>query len=168
SGVAEPELFLCVEVDAGQAETLVRQASAVQRDWLPSELVTTSTEVAFDPDTERVTARRRVRYEDLVLEEVPAHLPDGGETACVLAAAAAERLGRVLPPDDSAAGLWLTRVRCLRQWMPELGLPAFDEAELRELLTWLCHGCRSFDDLRKADWLGALHGPLTHAPPPGA
>src|SRR5262249_43339920 len=37
------------------------------------------------------------------------------------------------------------------------------EAELREVLTWLCHGCRSFADLRRADWLGALRGKLTHA-----
>jgi ATP-dependent helicase HrpB len=46
--------------------------------------------------------------------------------------------------------------------MPELGLPAFDEAELCELLSWLCHGCRSFADLRRAAWLEALQGRLTH------
>ena len=36
-GVIEPELFLCIDVDAGDAEALVRQASAVRRDWLPPE-----------------------------------------------------------------------------------------------------------------------------------
>src|SRR5262249_54047333 len=35
SGVTESELFLCIDVDASQTETLVRQASSVQRDWLP-------------------------------------------------------------------------------------------------------------------------------------
>jgi ATP-dependent helicase HrpB len=162
SGVSEPEMFVCVDVDASKTETLVRQASAVQRDWLPPALVSATTEVAFDEQTERVTARRRVRYDDLLLEESPAALPDGEEVALVLCAAASERLGRVLPPDDSAAGLYLLRLRCLRDWMPELGLPACDEADLRGLLPWLCPGRRSFEELRRADWLGALQGRLTH------
>ncbi len=110
----------------------MRQASAVERDWLPPDRLSTAVEVAFDAEAERVTARRRVRFEDLVLEETQAALPDGEETARVLAAAAAERLDRVLPPDDSPAGLYRTRVRCLREWMPELELPAFDEDDLRE------------------------------------
>jgi ATP-dependent helicase HrpB len=162
SGVTEPELFVCVDVDASKTETLVRQASAVQRDWLPSVQVRAVTDVTFDEETERVTARRRVRYDDLLLEESPAALPDGEEVARVLCAAASERLGRVLPPDDSAAGLFLLRLRCLRDWMPELSLPACDEADLRELLPWLCPGRRSFEELRRADWLGALQGRMTH------
>ena len=163
SGVTEAELFLCVDVDAGRAETLVRQASAVQRDWLPPEKLRTSTEVAFDPGAERVTAQRRLRYEDLVLEEVAVQLPEGAETARVLAEAAVSRLERVLPPDDSPAGLYLLRVRCLRQWMPELGFPALDSEEMREVLTYLCHGCRSFEDVRRAGWLEGVQGRLTHA-----
>jgi ATP-dependent helicase HrpB len=161
SGVLEPEFFVCVEVDAGGKEVLVRQASAVERDWLPPERLTVATEVALDPDTERVTARRRLRYEDLVLEESVASMPDGEQTAHELATAAGEHLERVLPPADSPAGLYLTRLRCLRGWMPELQLPPFDEAKLRELLTWLCHGRRSFADLRNAPWLEALQGRLT-------
>jgi ATP-dependent helicase HrpB len=162
SGVTEPELFLGVEVDASQTETLVRQASAVQRDWLAPELVSTAIEVAFDPAGERVTARRRIRYDDLVLEETPAALPDDEQTATVLAGAAAQHLERVLPPADSPAGLFLTRVRCLRAWLPELDLPAFDEAELRALLPGLCHSRRSFADLRGGPWLEALQARLTH------
>jgi len=162
SGVTESELFVCVDVDASHTEAWVRLASAVQRDWLPADLVRTTTEVAFHPETERVTARRRVCYEDLLLEEMPAAAPDGDEVARVLAAAASERLERVLPPDDSAAGLFRVRVRCLRAWLPELGLPAFDDAELRELLSWLCPGKRSFEELRRGDWLGVFQGRLTH------
>ncbi len=162
SGVTEAELFLCVDVDAGQGEALVRQASAVQRDWLPRDRVTTAVEVAFDPESERVIARRRVRYQDLLLEESTAALPQSDETARVLAAAAAAKVERVLPPGDAPAGIYRTRVRCLRAWMPELELPAFDDAELRELLPWLCTSCRSFAELRNADWLQALQSRLTH------
>jgi ATP-dependent helicase HrpB len=163
SGVLETELFLCIDVDASQTETLVRQASAVERVWLPAEQVSVSIDVAFDTATERVTARKRVRFADLVLEETQAALPDGEQTARVLADAALAQLERALPPDDSAVGLYLTRLRCLREWLPELHLPAFDASDMGELLTWLCPGCRSFADLRKADWFQALQGRLTHA-----
>lgn len=163
SGVTESELFLCIDVDAGETEALVRLASAVERDWLPPVKVSVTTEIAFDAETEKVTARRLLRCEDLVLEERPAALPDDTETARVLAAAAAEKLDRVLPAEDSPAGVYLTRIRCLREWMPELGLPAFDVDKLRELLPQLCFGCRSFADLRKADWQQTLAGRLSHA-----
>jgi ATP-dependent helicase HrpB len=161
SAVTDAELFLCVDVDAGRAESLVRQASAVEREWLPGDRITTTVEVTFDADAEKVAARRRVRFEDLALEGVPAAPPDGDEVARVLAEAASARLDRVTPPDDSPAGLFRTRVRCLREWMPELELPAFDENDLRELLPTLCHGRRSFAELREAPWLDMMRGRLT-------
>jgi ATP-dependent helicase HrpB len=163
SGVTDAELFLCIDVDAGRAESIVRLASAVQRDWLPAAKLTTSLDVAFDPTSERVTAKKRLCFEDLVIEESTAALPDGAETARVLLDAAGQHPERVLPADDSPADLYLRRVRCLRQWMPELNLPAFDDADLREVLTWLVPGRRSFAELRQADWLGALQGRLSAA-----
>jgi ATP-dependent helicase HrpB len=161
SGVVESELFLCIDVDASQTETMVRLASAVQRDWLPPEQVSAAIEVEFDPAGERITARKRLRFADLVLEDSQAGIPADGVVQ-VLKAAAGARLDRVLPAADSPAGLYLTRVRCLGQWLPELDLPAFDEVDLRELVSWLCPGCRSFADLRNAGWLDAIHGRLTH------
>jgi len=163
SAVLEAPLFVCIDVDSRSAEAWVRQASAIQRDWLRADRVTASIEVEFDTDAERVIARRRVRYEDLLLEESTAALPKDDAVARVLAEAAAARLERVLPPEDSAAGAWLLRVRCLREWMPELGLPAFDDVQLYEVLPWLCAGCRSFEELRRADWRSALESRLTVA-----
>ena len=46
--------------------------------------------------------------------------------------------------------------------MPELDLPVLDVAGLRSLLPALCQGCRSFADLRRAPWLGAIQALLTH------
>jgi ATP-dependent helicase HrpB len=163
SGVIGSELFVCVNVDASRTESLVRQASVVERDWLPPEQVTVSTDVGFDPETEQVTARRRVRFLDLVLEGSVAALPEDEEVARVLAQAAADRLERVLPPDDTPAGQYRTRLRCLRQWMPELELPPLDETDLGDLLPALCYGRRSFADLRAGPWLEAFQGRLTHA-----
>jgi ATP-dependent helicase HrpB len=162
SGVDEPELFVCVDVDAGGAESLVRLASAVRRDWLPADRLTTATEVAFDEQTGRIAARKQTKFEDLVLDDTPAHVADEDEASRVLAAAAAERLDRVLPPADSPAGEFRTRVLCLRGWMPELGLPTFEDADLRPLLEQLCRGLRSLEQVRNGPWLDAVKGMLTY------
>ena len=47
--------------------------------------------------------------------------------------------------------------------MPELELPAFDDAYLRGLLPALCVGRRSFAELRRAPLLDHLRGALSHA-----
>src|SRR5204862_4102904 len=91
-GVKDAPLFICIDVDSRSAEAWVRQASAIQRDWLTD--TTASIDVMFDPESERVIARRRLRYEDLVLEESVAALPDDATVARVLAAAAQEQLER--------------------------------------------------------------------------
>jgi ATP-dependent helicase HrpB len=162
SGVNEGELFLCIDVDNRPLEAWVRLASMVQRDWLPEELLRNSIEVAFDAASEKVVARKRLYFADLLLEDGTAALPSDTQVSQVLSAAASERLDAVLPPEESPAGLFRLRVRWLREWLPELQLPKFDDADMKEMLPWLCPGCRSFADLRKADWLHAMHGKLTH------
>jgi ATP-dependent helicase HrpB len=156
------ELFVAVDVDdRGAAEALVRLASAVEPDDLPAERLATSVEVEWDTARERVIAWRRTRYRDLVVaaSEVPAADDDAGR---VLAAAAAARLDRALPLADPEVASFLARVRSLRVWMPELGLPAFDEAELRGLLPFLAAGRRSFAELRQAPLAEVLAGTLGH------
>jgi ATP-dependent helicase HrpB len=162
SGVIEPELFVCVDVDAGGADSFVRMASSVEREWLPQERLTTRIEVTFDDKTERLAARKVTRFDDLVLEEVNAHIADESEAATVLASAAADRLEKVLPPADSPAGEFRTRVRCLRAWVPELNLPAFEAADLREALESLCRNRRSLADVRNGPWIDFLKGQLTY------
>jgi ATP-dependent helicase HrpB len=162
SGVVEPDLFVCVDVEAGGAESFVRLASEVSRDWLPADRLDTRHEVEFDQQTERLIARKRTRFEDLVIDDTPGHVADEAQAARVLAEAAAGNVSRVLPPDDSAAGLFLVRLRCLRGWMPELDLPAFDESQLKDLLPDLCRGARSITEVRSGPWLDAIRGRLTY------
>ncbi|MDB5309848.1 MAG: hypothetical protein JWO38_4050 [Gemmataceae bacterium] len=162
SGVTEPELFVCVDVDAAGADSLVRIASGVSREWLPQERISATIEVTFDEQTDRLAVRKRTRFDDLVLDETHAHIADEGEAARVLAAAAAERLEKVLPPPDSEAGRFRTRVRCLRAWLPEAGLPAFEAADLRDLLEHVARGRRSLAELRNGPWLDLLKGQLTY------
>ena len=43
-----------------------------------------------------------------------------------------------------------------------IGLARLGRAGLQALLPGVCPGCRSFADLRKAPWLGAIQALLTH------
>lgn len=160
SAVTEAKLFICVDVDAGGSEALVRQASGVEREWLDPKLLEVRDEVTFDSRSGRVAAVRRTCWDDLVLDEVAlAHIPDD-KLAGALATAAAEDLERVFPRDDDLRN-YLERVRWLREPMPELELPPLDEGQLVGLLPALCQGCRSFDDLRRAPWLQWIKSLLT-------
>ena len=159
SAVLEPGLFLCIDMDARPAEALVRLASEVEPEWLPAQDLRTAVEMEFDEERERVVAWRRTRFDGLVLAET--EVPAGGGDS-VLAEAAAARLDRALPLDDPEVAGFLARVRCLREWMPEWNLPAFDEAQLRALVPALAAGRRSFAELRRAPLLAALQGSLAH------
>jgi len=163
SAVTQAELFVAVEVDAGKTETIVRQASAVHRDWLPPKRLRESVDVEFNEAAGRVVAWKRVRFDDLVIEERAANAANEELVTATLIDAAIRHLDRVLPPLDSPAGQFRTRVRCLSAWMPELGLPEYNESAMREVLSWLAPGCRSLDDIRRRDWEEALRGKLTHA-----
>lgn len=161
SGVREGELFLAIDLDAGQEEALVRLASSIRRDWLPPGRLHWDTTPEFDAALEKVVVHKRLLLEDLVLEEAgSAHAP-AERVQEVLLEAAYRNLPRVVPEKDSPVGQFLLRARCLAAWMPELNLPRFDEAELRELLPWLAAGRRSFADLRAGPWLELMQGKLT-------
>jgi ATP-dependent RNA helicase HrpB len=161
SGVMEADLFVCVDVAADKSEFLVRLASSVERDWLPADRLVTVDEYRFDPVEERVMGSRRTTWDGLVLDEVPIQLPGDHEVAAILAEAAAQSTERVLPQNDTDWDNFLARVRSLRQWMPQLGLPEFNDDQFRDLLPEICRGRRSFAELRKAPWIDFLRGKLT-------
>jgi ATP-dependent helicase HrpB len=133
SAVGESELFLCIDVDGASSEALVRQASAVKREWLPEELLASKLVVYFDAVEERVSARRQVSWD-----------------------------GLVFPTDDRDVAGFVARVRSLAAWMPELSLPPLDDGQLKSLLANLCYGRRSFRELRSAPWLQAIKGLYTY------
>jgi ATP-dependent helicase HrpB len=161
SAVDSAELFLCVEIEAGVQEALVRQASLVKREWLPAELLQTETELFFDAEREQIAARRRVYWDDLLLEDSPAPLPATSEVAAALVAAAQEHWERAFPSDHEILHNWIQRVNFVRHHMPDLDLPAYDEAALLALLPDLCQRRRSLAELRQAPWLEHVRGLLS-------
>jgi len=163
SGVIEPDLFVAIDVDAGGVESFVRLASGVRREWLPANETSVKNEIVFDASTERLIARKRTRFADFVIDETDGHITYEAEAAQILSEAASRNLDKVLPPADTAAGLFRLRVRCLRMWVPEWNLPAFEPDDMQAMLTSLCQGRRSFVDLRNANWLEAMRGSMPHA-----
>jgi len=160
SAVTEAKLFVCVDLEEiGKSDSLARQVSAVEPDWLPEGMLSTAVDVEFDPARERVVAYRRTRWQDLVIDESITNVPVDFDAASVLAQAAADRIDS-LRLDDEAAQL-IARIRFLREWMPELDLPLLSEQPLRELLPQLCVGCLSLGDLRKAPVVYAIKSLLT-------
>lgn len=160
SAVTRTPLFLAVEVDAGAGESQVRIASAVEREWLPEELLVESVDTEFDDASGRLVAWRRTRFMDLVIEQSPTAAPEGEAASAALAAAAKSRLAQIRPADDTPAGVFRTRVRCLREWRPELNLPPLDDGDLAAIIDWLASSCRSLGELKSADWLSAYRSRL--------
>jgi ATP-dependent RNA helicase HrpB len=167
SGVQRAELFLCLDLDAGRrgerAEARVRVASAVAPDWLPATELLDDEEVRYDPARDRVVARRRTRYRDLVVAEAEVPVRDEAAAAAALADAAAADLHTALGLDDDDVAGFLARLRFLREWRPALALPTFDEPQLAALLPALAAGRRSLAELRRAPVLESLRGMVTPA-----
>jgi ATP-dependent helicase HrpB len=167
SAVRDAELFVAVRLDGGRAgersEGLVRVASAVERSWLPAELVVASRELAWDEERERVVARAVVRFDDLVLEEKEIPIADGEAASRLLAERAATELERALRlPDSPALSSLRQRLGFLAAARPDLGLPPF-ESVLLDLLPAAAAGKRSFAELRAFPFSEAFLGAMNRA-----
>ena len=163
--VREAPLFLCLSLEGTArqgGEALVRLASAVERNWLPEERLTEEEIVVFDRERQSVGARRRVLFDDLLLEEhsVPGRDPQG--MALALEEAARADLGGALDLERRELKAFLNRVAWIAEWLPELDWPVVDERALADLLPSLCHGRRSFAELRRAPLLDQVRGLLGH------
>jgi ATP-dependent helicase HrpB len=165
SGVVDADLFVCVDVDAGRrgerAEALVRQASRVEREWLDPALVVVEDAGGWDDAAGRVVALRRTRFLDLVLEEVQTGVPDEAACAQALAQAARRDPPRVLPLADEDVVQLRARVACLRELLPELELPLFDEERILAGIESFAWGARSIEELKKRDLAAHLKSTLS-------
>ncbi|MBL8816432.1 MAG: DEAD/DEAH box helicase [Planctomyces sp.] len=156
SAVAEPPLFLSIDIDDKGANANVRLASVVDRTWLPPELIRTSEELFFHPSQHQIVARRCTWFADLCLEETPTSISNITLCSELLYKAARTQFDSVFPANNQELNSFLMRTRCLAGWMPELELPRFDQEHLDLILKELCERRRSFTELRQAPWLDTL------------
>lgn len=161
SGVVEPQLFVALETARTKAgaEPVVRLASIVERGWLDRDGFTEGVSVRFDAERERVVEVLESRWCDLVLDQREA--AGRGEAADVdaaIGAAARAAPGRALDLAEKETAGWLARVASLRDWCPDLALPALDDTFLGAVAERAVAGHRSFASARKQralDWLAA-------------
>lgn len=161
SAIEDCDLFAAVELnDSGKSETLVRQASYVNRKWLPQAHISTSVDISYDVQKKKTAALKRVRYADLVLEEMQTKLPPDVDAAAILA----EGIRTHLDIDalvEEEPRRYHARLQCLQEWLPELGLPDLSESPWSDLLTDWCSGCTSVSDLKQETLMACLRARLT-------
>jgi ATP-dependent helicase HrpB len=93
--------------------------------------------VRWDPDRRALSAQRETRFDRIVLESKPAGRVDPQRAAAALTDAVRD-LGLAALPWSESLRQWCERVRCLREWMPELALPDLsDQALLDTSNDWL-------------------------------
>jgi len=162
STVHDAELFCCVELDAGRAEALVRQASAVERAWLDPARIRVEASSQLDEASGRVVALRRTCFDDLVLDEVETGQLTDELAARALAEHAARDPARWLPLAEPAVEQLRARLACLAEWCPELAPPVFDVPAIVALVPEFAHGARSLAELKRRDLAEFLHAKLPY------
>lgn len=161
SAVGSGDLFIAVELlDSGQSESVVLQASQVERSWLEESHLISTVDAYYDPTKERVLAMRRQRFCDLIIDEAQVPLPPTMDPSELLAKAVTEQLDIEALIDDEAKQ-YMTRIECLRAWMPQLGLPDFGPSPWHNLLTEWCMGCTSVKELRSRSVIPTIQARLT-------
>jgi len=119
--------------------------------------------VRWDAAKRALVAQRERRFDQIVLDARPAGRVDPAQAARALTDAVRE-LGLDVLPWREGLAQWRARVRCLRAWMPELGLPELSGAALLASLdTWLLPaftGKTRLDALDEAELGDALKSTL--------
>ncbi len=161
STVFDAQLFAAVDlIDLNRPELSVRRASAVQREWLPDGLVTSSIEVEFDKSRQKVVAWKRTRFCDLLLEEAITRIPADIDPGTVLAESIASGYDVESLIEEPVRDL-VMRIRFLREWVPELDFPDFGESPWLKFLPLWCCGATSVADLQPASLIQLIESSLT-------
>ncbi|TMA66937.1 MAG: ATP-dependent helicase HrpB, partial [Deltaproteobacteria bacterium] len=155
--VVKAPLFVVSEVreleSSGARErnlnVVLNLATAVKEEWLRELFPEGFKEVeavVYDPTLRRVVARTEKRFRDLVLAENISEDPPVAEVSETLAREVAAG-GLVLTKWDESVEQWILRVNRLRQWRPELGLPAVTEKDRGVMIEHICQGASGYNEI---------------------
>jgi ATP-dependent helicase HrpB len=165
--VREGELFLALdpreERRQGTLELQVRLASLVRLSWLEElmpRLLHRERAVVFDVDRERVIGLSRLWYLDLLVREDPFQPDDPVACSAALAEALRPRAASMFQEDPSATS-WLARYAFVKQAVPELDWPEYDDPILGEIVAELCQGRTRVHEIREADKVPYLQARLS-------
>jgi ATP-dependent helicase HrpB len=145
-------------------EAFVRIASAIEAAWLEEMFPTQirrEREVVYDESRERVVGVARLWYRDLLLREDKDVPVDAQSAAAALREIAARRAPEIFRGDEDAQSV-LARVALLREKMPEHPWPAWDDAELAEILLGAAPAAKGLDALRALPLASILKSSLRY------
>jgi ATP-dependent helicase HrpB len=156
-----------VESSGGRERNLnvrLNLATAVNEEWLrelfPQDFHETRA-VIYDPALHRVVARVERRFRDLLLEENLTENPPLDEAAALLAREVIA--GRcVLENWNESVEQWILRVNRLREWMPELELPAINGEDRAAIIEHICHGALSYGQIKDRPVFPVVKSWLSH------
>ena len=141
------------EVEGREMVTYLRSCVRVKTEWLQEFFpgVLRETDGAeWDETTRKVVARKRVMFDDLVVEE-----SEGGTVSKELAGEilAEQVLAGNAPLKNWDAGVerWIARVNFLAKAMPELEMPEFGEEERRFVISGVCEGAGSLREVKNRE-----------------
>jgi len=135
----------------GELNVLLNTITAINEEWLRElypDAFETREQAFYDAVQRRVMLRRQTMFRDLVLglqttDKVPAQ-----EAALILAEQVVA--GHcILTNWDNSVEQWITRLHRLREWMPELELPAIGDEERRAIIEQICHGASNYKEIKE-------------------
>ncbi|MEF8816242.1 MAG: ATP-dependent helicase HrpB [Salinibacter sp.] len=165
--LSDADYLLAAHVDARRRENRIFLAAPLREDEIVDhfgDAVTTDTEVSWDPEARRVTARRREHLGALTITEGPLRSPDPTAVAEALAAGLREEGLDLLPWTDHARQLQ-HRIQFLHHHLGDDWPDVRDEALLDTLEDWLLphlYGLKRADDLRQLNLPEILREQLTY------
>jgi ATP-dependent helicase HrpB len=161
SAVRDAEFLVVLDATSeGRGKAIAHMLSAIEPEWLLelfAARVRERTEIAFDPERERVEEAHQVLFDALVLDESRRGGASDVEVARVLAEAArAHGLATLFDLDPVAR----MRERAAHAARAATDLPAIDDALVDRALVHACEGRRSFADLRALSLLDFVRAEL--------
>jgi ATP-dependent helicase HrpB len=174
SAVQKSPLFVTAEIREIQGRNedllvLLSFATAIREEWLqevfPKDFQVSET-LFYDPATRRVVAQSNELFRDLVLHSAKTEPKANEATAGVLAAEVVS--GRCpLTKWNGEVEQWITRLNCLTDWYPDLGLPRLDDEGKKYLISQICQGALGYREIKDRSvwstvkaWLSPAQIPL--------
>ena len=168
SAVTNAEMFVATnltEVEGKDVQLYLDRCAAVQpkdlEDLFPDDF-SHNEGARYDEKLRRVVHFNESKFRDLVITSKDGGEPNRSQAAYLLAQRVAN--GELkLKKWDSSVEQWIARLLCLREWMPELELPGFNEDDRTIAFEEICDGALGYKDIKDREVMPALNGWLSNA-----
>lgn len=158
SDVRRSPWFVALDIDARDAaESFCRQAVGLS-DADVAPYIRDEQVYRFNEMAGRVEVLDVRHCGAIILREQTSPQRDPSRVADVLADAALQRLDKALGLKEPATAQWLARYRFVAEHVPELELPALDDALWRQVVFQMALGANTFRELQKGSVKDAIIG----------